>query len=552
MIPITAVVCTKGRYHTTLPLVLMGIINQVMKPAKLFIFDDNDKDKREDLSKDPIYSHLYSMLTFANIPWEIKWPPESVGQVANHMTSLDMAQTDWIWRLDDDTVPEPNCLQILASNIASGVGAIGGLIIPGNNIQGLPVIASNKIEDIFLGLNEQWYLHPPTPLTVDTAKLSQNELSYLYTSGAIVPFKSKEVDHLYSSFIYRRKEARYETSLSHIGHREETLMTYELKRKGFKILLDPTARTWHFNYPTGGIRSDDVRNMIVNDEHVFMTKLKDWKVKLNEYSFIVLEHGLGDHFAFKKNLKKYREHNLNKKHVFFVAHPTVFEDEPDITLASIADAKNMFGSLDKFSPYRLMIAKNWKASLVKAYTDLYGYEEYLEEQTFSKPINSKNIIISPYSFVPWHAKSYPYWAELVQKLKGAGYKIIQIGRKGEEPINGCEHVWDKTFKALETMLLDCRCWIAVDNFLGHFINTLDVIVPGITIWGESDPKIYGYNYNLNILKDPKYLRSDQFGWWVNREKTPWEYRPRNNEMYESANIVFEKIMKHISLYRHII
>ena len=36
-------VATRGRYHTTLPLVLEAIMNQTKLPDKLVIFDDNDE-----------------------------------------------------------------------------------------------------------------------------------------------------------------------------------------------------------------------------------------------------------------------------------------------------------------------------------------------------------------------------------------------------------------------------------------------------------------------------------------------------------------------------
>jgi hypothetical protein len=37
--------------------------------------------------------------------------------------------------------------------------------------------------------------------------------------------------------------------------------------------------------------------------------------------------------------------------------------------------------------------------------------------------------------------------------------------------------------------------------------------PGIVLWSVSDPEIFGYPENLNLLKDRKYLRKDQFAVW---------------------------------------
>ena len=50
---VTATVSTKGRYHTTFPLVLTSLVNQTLKPSKLIIYDDNDV--LEDLRENEIY-----------------------------------------------------------------------------------------------------------------------------------------------------------------------------------------------------------------------------------------------------------------------------------------------------------------------------------------------------------------------------------------------------------------------------------------------------------------------------------------------------------------
>lgn len=36
---------------------------------------------------------------------------------------------------------------------------------------------------------------------------------------------------------------------------------------------------------------------------------------------------------------------------------------------------------------------------------------------------------------------------------------------------------------------------------------------GIVLFAKSDPEIFGYPENINLLKDKKYLRWDQFGPW---------------------------------------
>ena len=61
-------VATRGRYFTTLPLVLNAILNQTKLPDKLIIFDDNDEPL--DMRKEMIYQYFFQMLDIKKIPWE--------------------------------------------------------------------------------------------------------------------------------------------------------------------------------------------------------------------------------------------------------------------------------------------------------------------------------------------------------------------------------------------------------------------------------------------------------------------------------------------------
>ena len=284
-IDVTCVISTKDRYFSTLPHTLIAICNQTYKPRYLYIYDDSKNKK--DLRGDFIYNHIFPLVSFHGITWEVIFTPEE-GQVANHIRSLSKAPTDWLYRVDDDEIPEPDVLEKLVRNIKPDVGAVGGLVIPGNDIKPLPSIASNKIEDIYVGLNEQWFIHPYSP-------------------------QVKEVDHLYSSFIYRKSIAEYCPDLSRVGHREETILTHDIKKKGYKVLLDPTARTWHWRNPEGGIRSSSDRDDFSHDERIFQKKMSSWGVTPNEYSYVVMENGLGDHFAFKSVLNDYLKKYPNEK-----------------------------------------------------------------------------------------------------------------------------------------------------------------------------------------------------------------------------------------------
>ena len=248
--------------------------------------------------------------------------------------------------MDDDNVAEPDVLEKLLGNMKEGVGAVGGVVLfpdkpvfPGN-------IASSMIEDYLLKPNKQWS--------------SFNGLA--------------EVDHLYNTFLYRTEAAKvkgYCLDLSPVGHREETIFTYEMKRAGWKILIDPTAITWHLRCGTGGIRSYSESELWHHDEILFRKKVtEEWGIKPINYKLFVLNNGLGDHLIFKSILPKLQEKYKDNKFLLGCCYPEVFADS-GIELMSIRDA-TFLCDIEKYSIYRFMIEQNWKKHISEAYEALYS------------------------------------------------------------------------------------------------------------------------------------------------------------------------------------
>lgn len=129
------------------------------------------------------------------------------------------------------------------------------------------------------------------------------------------------------------------------------------------------------------------------------------------------------------------------------------------------------------------------------------------------------ILISPYSQkLPVdkpNPKNYPYWEEVVSliKQKIPSIEVVQVGVKSEPVIKGITNVQhDLTQKELLELAKTCNAWISVDNFFQHFC-TYYKIPNGIVLFGQSDPAHFGYSTNINLLKDKKYLRKEQFLFW---------------------------------------
>ena len=314
-------VATRGRYHSTLPLVLNAIINQTRPVDKLVIFDDNDEP--QDMRKEMIYQYFFQMLDAKGIEWTWAFA-EKKGQHHIHQRANLMGY-DWVWRVDDDAVPESNVLENLAKHIADDVGAVGGSVL---NPPHMPeyLNSTGKLSNICNEPNIQWGLIRDV----------------------------KEVEHLYCSFIYRAGVCDYNLGLSRVAHREESLFSWSLHNKGYKLLVVPNAVTWHLKSPTGGIRVNDKQEMYEHDERIFQNITAQ-----RENTIVVLNSGLGDHIVFSRILSDIR-------------NPVIFTCYPEVVPGkSIAEAHQLFGNLDQWNIYAKMAQWNWTGSLEDAYRKLY-------------------------------------------------------------------------------------------------------------------------------------------------------------------------------------
>jgi len=314
-------VATRGRYHTTLPLVLEAIMNQTKLPDKVIIFDDNDDP--QDMRKEFLYQHFFQIMSIKGIEWEWQFAPKKgqhhIHQAANYMNY------QWVWRVDDDCIPEPNVLETLSSYIANDVGAIGGSILTAP-LHFDTSRVTGKIDDIDKEPNIQW--------------------NYIT--------KGKPVEHLHCSFLYRTGIHDYNLGLSRVAHREETLFTYGLHLKKYKILAVPNANSWHLKNPQGGIRAETKKEMYDHDEWIFRNFLQ-----YRDKTIVVLNSGLGDHIVFSNVL-----HSIPAAEVFS-CYPEIVPGR------SIAEAQHLFGDIDQWSIYKKMDQWKWTDSLENAYRKMY-------------------------------------------------------------------------------------------------------------------------------------------------------------------------------------
>ena len=314
-------ISTRGRYHSTLPLAIQGVIEQSRPVDKLVIFDDNDNPK--DVRDDPVYKNLFAILNHKAIAWEWLFSGKK-GPHHNHQIANEMGY-EWVWRVDDDAIPESQTLETLLSYVGDDIGAVGGAIL----MPGRPFDTSKstgRLENIDSEPNIQWAeIKRPT-----------------------------DVEHLHCSFLYRAGVCDYNLGLSRVAHREETMFSYSFKKKGYRVLVVPSATTWHLKSDEGGIRAEKDPGLYAHDEAIFQNFLK-----LKDNTIVVLNGGMGDHIVFTHVLPELK-------------NPVVFGCYPEIIPGdSIASAKQMLGDIDQFSVYKKMNKWGWKDSLENAYRKMY-------------------------------------------------------------------------------------------------------------------------------------------------------------------------------------
>ena len=148
------------------------------------------------------------------------------------------------------------------------------------------------------------------------------------------------------------------------------------------------------------------------------------------------------------------------------------------------------------------------------------------------------ILISPYSRKlknnKPNPKDYPFFPELIKELRSLNIYIIQIGVDGETKLeNVNEYQFNLSLKELEKLTLYVDTFISVDNFYPHFCNLINK--SGIVIFSQSNPDIFSYKTNINLLKDIKYLRNNQF--------STWEETQFNIEAFIPPEIIIQNLVK---------
>jgi len=314
---VTVEVSTLNRLFTTLPATIASIATQTRKPERFVLYDDGEQKELRDISP---YRELFQLLEQVGIEIETFTTPR-LGLATNRQHALENCTTDFLCRVDDDHVLEPDCIEKMLKVMEDEtVGAVAPLVHHPGNVHPLPPDVKGEVSDIFNGTNLQWF--------------------DLNGSGP------REVEHLYSCYMYRvsagRKAGGY-PKLSPVSFREDSWFSMKLKRAGYRLIVDPSIKVWHLQQSTGGVRSFTDGSLWDEDNKKFLEWLASIDVENKSPKLIVLDCGIGDHFAFKGILPQLKERYKERGLIIAISHQGILEDE-GVLLISIAEARQRLGA----------------------------------------------------------------------------------------------------------------------------------------------------------------------------------------------------------------
>jgi len=134
--------------------------------------------------------------------------------------------------------------------------------------------------------------------------------------------------------------------------------------------------------------------------------------------------------------------------------------------------------------------------LIHAYPSPHG--------PITAPVNSTN---------PLHPKTYPFWEELVVELEKI-QPVVQLVRAGDKDLVADVR---RTYSPVDMaeLMTQCSCWVSIDTFIPKFSRFFNK--RGVVIFGPTDPLVFGFPENINLLKDRSYIRPDPDAPWGDDE-----------------------------------
>ncbi len=236
---IYAVVVTYNRL-TLLKKSLEALLNQTQMPAKIIVVNNASTDETSD------YLHTLEN----NACFHILNLPENLGGAGGFNIGMREAVclgADWVWIMDDDTLPEPNALEKLleCKDLDPNIGYLSSRVVwtDGNNhLMNIPVIRQN------VTVNEQTYFFdkfiPFNAYPLDCASF----VSLMIKSDVI-----KKIGLPIKEFFIWLDDYEYTTRINKNGYfglyvYNSVAVHATEKNEGANIITAATSQGWKFYY----------------------------------------------------------------------------------------------------------------------------------------------------------------------------------------------------------------------------------------------------------------------------------------------------------------
>ncbi len=267
---ITIHVATRNR-HTELALLIQSLRTQTYTAWDIVIIDES----KLMITASHVLTHLINRIKLENHCVKIYHNPSPSGvcDARNLAIKHDYFNNDYICRLDDDVIIEPDYLEKLVNvinegyDIASGVTPLVGTIEFKRSIKHISPIINKKILD-------------------DEGNITYygDDCGYSYNEHAILPA------HEFRSNALMKKEVadkiKYPRNLSPVGFREECFYSFKSQIAGFNIGVDTQAIAYHLVSPAGGCRFPDYADK-VNSDHTYFIKWVKQKFKEGKLKWLL-------------------------------------------------------------------------------------------------------------------------------------------------------------------------------------------------------------------------------------------------------------------------
>jgi len=129
-----------------------------------------------------------------------------------------------------------------------------------------------------------------------------------------------------------------------------------------------------------------------------------------------------------------------------------------------------------------------------------GPEDEEKAERLTRKIGRPFVALHPTGICSKGKEWYPErWAEVVRRLIGEGYKVVQLGHVFDQPIPGCVSLLGRaTLRVSFALLKRAAAFIGIESLYNHVGAALGI--PSVVLFGASTPLVWGYEGNINLYR----------------------------------------------------